>query len=143
MRVWWPFLGVFACACVTLTQEGARVSVYTAPLDGLPVRRAMPRGCQLLSAGDPVSLTELEMEGTKDPYLVRRNQAAAAGANVLLVLSRLVISRHDFECPSSSPITDCPPSSGAWFDVVFQDYLCTQDALRILAATPAPSAPSQ
>jgi len=81
-------------------------------------------------------MTELDMEGQKDPFRVQRNEAGAAGGNVLLVLSRMEISRHDSECPASSPITDCPPSFGAWFDVVIEAYSCTPDALRTLS-TPA------
>src|ERR1700674_4141758 len=38
-------LAVFAGGCVTLTTDGARVSVYRAPLDGLPFQRDMPEGC--------------------------------------------------------------------------------------------------
>jgi hypothetical protein len=93
----------------------------------------MPSGCRFLSTTKAASLTELEMESQKDPYRAQRNDAGAAGANVLVVLKKLLISRHDFECPSSSPITDCPPSSGAWYDVVFQGYHCTPDALLELA----------
>jgi hypothetical protein len=81
-------------------------------------------------------MTELEMQGQKDPYRTERNQAGAAGANVLLVLLKQTVARHDFECPGSSPITDCPPSSGAWFRVVFESYACTPDALQALAMRP-------
>jgi hypothetical protein len=65
-----------------------------------------------------------------------RNEAASAGANVLLVLSQFTAPRHDFDCPSSSPSTDCPPSEGAWFRVVFESYVSTPDALRELDASP-------
>jgi hypothetical protein len=27
-------------------------------------------------------------------------------------------------CAGASPIKDCPPSSGAWFDVVLETYSC-------------------
>jgi hypothetical protein len=97
----------------------------------------MPDGCRLVAAKAPVSMTELEMEGQNDPYRAARNEAAAAGANVLLVLSRFTVPRHDFDCPASSPITDCPPSEGAWFRVVLESYLCTAEALRKLDTPPA------
>ena len=51
--------------------------------------------------------------------------------------ARQVISRHDPDCPGASPIMDCPPGSGAWFDVVVERYACTQEALRALATLPA------
>jgi hypothetical protein len=78
-----------------------------------------------------------EIEGQKDPYRAERKRAAADGANALLVLSKVVIGRRDFDCPGSSPITDCPPSSDAWLRVVFESYACTSEALRTLA-TPVP-----
>jgi hypothetical protein len=127
---------IFACGCVSLTPEGARVSVYRAPLDGRPAQRSMPEGCRLLASAPPVPMTELDIEGQKDPFRVERNQAGAAGANALLVLSQMTISRHDSECPGSSPITDCPPSFGAWFRVVIESYTCSADALRKLSTPP-------
>ena len=127
---------VFASGCVTLTPEGARVSVYRAPLEGLPAQHSMPTGCRLLSTKPPVTMTELDMEGQKDPFRLERNQVGAAGGNALLVLSRTTVSRHDSECPGSSPITDCPPSFGAWFRVVMEGYACTPDALRKLTPPP-------
>ncbi len=86
-------------------------------------------------------MTELDMEGQKDPFRVERNEAGAAGANALLVLSRMTISRHDSECPGSSPITDCPPSFGAWFSVVIESYACTPDAVRRLSMPSRPPGP--
>jgi hypothetical protein len=135
-------LAVLAGGCVTLTPEGARVSVYRAPLDGVPFQHRMPEGCRLLATNPPVPMTELDMEGQKDPFRVERNEAGTAGANALLVLSRMTMSRHDSECPASSPITDCPPSFGAWFRVVIESYACTPDALRRLSALPPRAAQS-
>jgi len=111
------------------------VPVYQAPLDAPPARRAMPSGCRLVRTSKRASMTELDMQGQKDPYRVQRHEAAAAGANALLVLSKQVISRHDPDCPGASPITDCPPGFGAWFDVVFESYACLADALQKLPAT--------
>ncbi|HJZ76331.1 MAG TPA: hypothetical protein VKE51_31565 [Vicinamibacterales bacterium] len=136
MRWWLLLLATGAWACATLTPEGSRVSVFQAPLNAPPARRRMPSGCQLLFTRPAVSMTELDMEGQKDPFRRQRNQTGAAGGNALLVLSRMTISRHDPECPGASPITDCPPSFGAWFDVVIEAYSCPPDALHTLS-TPA------
>jgi hypothetical protein len=87
----------------------------------------MPGGCRLLASSHPTSMTELEMQGQRDPYRAQRNTAGAAGADILLVRSRLVVSRRDPDCPAAAPITDCPPSSGAWFRVVFESYACGPD----------------
>jgi hypothetical protein len=142
MAIRWFMLlpAVFACRCAALTPEGARVSVYRAALDGLPPQRSMPAECRLLGRKPPVLMTELDMEGQKDPFRMERNAAGAIGANALLVLSQMTVSRHDSECPGSSPITDCPPSFGAWFRVVIERYVCAPDALRTLS-TPASEKP--
>ena len=81
-------------------------------------------------------MPEVDLEGQKDPFRAARNEAGAAGANALLVLSRMTISRHDFECPGSSPITDCPGSFGAWYRVQIESYACSADALRRLSISP-------
>ena len=125
---------VLICGCVTLTPAGAQVGVYRAPLRDPPAERKLPEGCHLLARRPPVSMTELDMEGQKDPFRPERNETAAAGGNALLVLSRMTISRRDWECPASSPITDCPPNVGAWFRVVIESYACTPDALHHLSA---------
>jgi hypothetical protein len=130
-------VALFACGgCIALTPEGARVSVYRAPLDALPAKRSMPDGCQLITAKPRVSMPELDLEGQKDPFRRDRNSEGAAGANALLVLSKMTMSRRGSECPNSSPITDCPPSFGAWFDVVVESYACSPDALRKLSTPP-------
>ena len=119
------------------------VRVFQAPLDAPPAKRAMPEGCRLVQTSKRVSMTELDMEGSKDPFHTQRHEAALAGANALLVLRKLVISRHDPECPGASRITDCPPGSGAWFDVVFESYACSREALEKLSrATGSPPATS-
>ena len=129
-------LAVMASGCAASIPKDVGVPVYRAPLDAAPPGRAMPSGCRLVAATSPVSITELEIESQKDPYRVQRDQAAAAGANALLVLSRVEVPRRDPNCPPSSRITDCPFSSGAWYRVVFESYACTADALKTLS-TPA------
>jgi hypothetical protein len=136
MRSCSVLLAVFACGCVTLTPEGERVSVYRAPLDGRPSQRTMPEGCLLMATNPPVSMPELDLEGQKDPFRVERNEAGAAGANALLVLSRMTMGRRNMDCPARSPITDCPGSFGAWFRVAIETYACTPDALRKLSTPP-------
>ncbi len=121
------------CGCASLTPEGGRVKVYQAPLDQVPAQRRMPAGCRVLSTTPPQSITELDLTGPKDPFSAERNAAAASGGNALLVLTRMTIPRHDLECPGSSPITDCPPSFGAWYEMQIQIYACTPDALRTLS----------
>jgi hypothetical protein len=136
-------LGLLAgCGCATIPPGPIGVSVYQARLDAPPAARAMPDGCTLVSTSKRVSLTELDMEGQKDPYRVERLAAADAGSNALLVLSKQVISRHDAECPGASRITDCPPGFGAWFDVVFESYACSPDGLRTLSRAGSPPATS-
>ena len=113
-----------ACGCVRLTPEGSRVAVFRAPLDGTPSQRAMPEGCRLIATKPTIEMPEIDLEGQRDPFRSERNEAGASGANALLVLSRMTISRHDFECPGSSPITDCPGSFGAWYRVRIESYAC-------------------
>jgi hypothetical protein len=90
----WLLIAVAAAACATLTPEGARVQVFQAPLDRSVPAHDMPHGCALLSSRPQVSMTELEMQGQKHPFWAEQNEAASVGANVVLVRSRLVISRH-------------------------------------------------
>ena len=125
-----------ASGCVSLTPEGSRVAVFQAPLEGTAVQRAMPAGCSLVASKPPVNMPELDLMGQKDPFRVERNEAAASGANAMLVLSRMLVVRRNEECANASPITDCPGSFGAWYSVALETYSCSADALRKLA-TPA------
>ena len=99
----------------------------------------MPRGCRLLLAHPPVEMSELRMTGSTDPFHDERIRAAQAGGNVLLVRSRMIVPRMDYNCPAASPITDCPPSEGSWSRVVFEDYACSAEAIKELAALNTPS----
>jgi hypothetical protein len=121
------------CASIPMTPEGRGVSVFTAPLDGPAAGRAMPDGCRKLAIVIPKNwMSEQEMEGQSDPFRKQRHATGAGGGNAVLVLKRLTAARSDFECPNAVPIRDCAPSSGAWYDVEFESYECTADALRTL-----------
>ena len=130
-----PLLLVVACA-PTLTHEGANVSVFEVPQASAPDTK-MPDDCKLVASKPPVKLTEMEMYGVKDPYRLMRNEAGAAGANALLVRSHMIIARRDTDCPAKAPITDCPGKSGAWYEVTFESYSCSADALQKLAPAKA------
>ncbi len=133
-------LAALSLACATLTPQGERVAVFQAPLPASGAPADMPAGCRIASMYPPVDMNERDMTTDKDPYLLQRNRAGAAGANALLVRSRMIAPRQDFNCPAASPITDCPRSVGAWFLVVFEDYSCSTEALATLAkATPPPA----
>ena len=124
---------VFACGCATLTPEGARVSVYRDLLEDPPPQQAMPEGCRLLATKPPVSWSELDLEGQKDPFRAERNEAGAAGANALLVLSRMTMGRRGSgDCPTATPITECG-GLGARFRVAFESYACTAEGLGELS----------
>ena len=125
-------LVLVAFGCVTLTPDGKRVSVYTAPHDAPPAGREMPDGCRKLGVLPEEWMSELEMDGQAEPFLKQRNAAAAAGANTLLALKKLTGARRDPECPGAVPIRDCAPNSGAWYMVEFETYQCTPDALKTL-----------
>jgi hypothetical protein len=130
-----PSLWLFALVvsgCATLTPDGARVSVYTARLDGPAANHDMPDGCRKLSESPKYWMSEQEMEGQAHPFAKQQNATAASGGNAVLALKKMVRPRLDFECPNAVPIRDCPGSSGAWFDVTFESYTCTAEALRTL-----------
>ncbi len=135
------FFAALTGSCAALTPEGSRVAVYRAPLTRQPPQRAMPDGCRVVATKPRVSMAELDLEGQKGPFRKERNEAGAAGANVLLIRSRRTIGRRNLDCPSSLPITDCPPSFGAWFDVVVESYSCTPAAVRELSNAPSTMLP--
>jgi hypothetical protein len=139
MRGWSLVLAVWVSGCAPLTPQGKGVSVYTASLDALPAERTLPDGCSLLSRRPPSSRSEVDLLGQKEPFRIERNDAGAAGANALLVLTRMIQGRHDPECTSALPITDCPGTDGAWYRVVIERYVCTPDALSRLANAPPPA----
>ena len=132
-------LAVLAGGCApVLTSQGAGVSVFLVKMDDAKSTGVMPEGCRLLATRPPVSMTEADIAVQKDPYRLGRNQAGAAGANALLVRSRVTEPRRTANCPVASPITDCPGNSGAWYSLVYEGYACTPDALKQLNPPPSP-----
>ena len=121
-----------ACAAAPLSPAAATVAVYQAALDGPPAANKMPSGCEEILRTPPQHRSELDRIGSADPYRRERAATAAAGGNVLLVLDRLIAPRTSFDCAAASPITECPPSVGAWFDVVFVSYACAAQSLSEL-----------
>src|SRR5262249_27648729 len=95
----------------------------------------IPAGCKMLAVHPSVDQTELELATTE--FRHERERAAATGANVLLSRQEMIVPRRNYDCPEASPITDCPPSEGAWFRVVYEDYACSPDALGELRHKPA------
>lgn len=138
MRLRGLWLVALTCGCATFSPLAAQVSVYQQPLDESSTVGRVPARCRLVAAKPAITMTELEMVGQNQPYRRQREEAASSGANALVVRSRQIYSRRDFNCPAASPITDCPGSSGAWFDVVFESYACAPEALQELAAQEPP-----
>jgi hypothetical protein len=124
-------------SCASSAPDKGGVRVFQAPLSDAPA--GMPRGCRLLLQHPPVDMSELRMTGSKDPFHAERVRAEQAGGNVLLVRSRMIVPRMDSNCPAASPITDCPPSEGSWHVVVFEDYACSEVAMKELQALNTPS----
>jgi hypothetical protein len=118
--------GLLSCAAslstaakgVTVIRRSEGYGASAAPL---------PSGCRLVGAHAAVDRTELELATTD--HSRERERAAAAGANLLIARAEMTIPRRDYDCPAASPITDCPPSEGAWFRVVYEDYACSPEAL--------------
>ncbi len=125
-------LAVVRCAGTPLSPAAARIPVYQAPLDAPPAANRMPGGCEEVARQPLVHWSELDLTGVSDAYDSQRNRTAGDGGNVLLVLTRQIVPRQCLDCPAASPITDCPPCEGAWFDVVFVSYACPTKALTEL-----------
>ena len=132
-------LAVLAGRCApALSSQGAGVSVFLVKMDDARHPGGMPEGCRLLNTRAPVAMTEADIAVQKDPHRLARNEAGAAGANALLVRSRVTVPRLTANCPVASPITDCPGNSGAWYSLVYESYVCTPDALKQLNTPPGP-----
>jgi hypothetical protein len=57
---------VFVSGCAASMHDG--LPVYRAPLDAPPSDRTMPAGCRMVATTPPVSMTEQEIDGQKNPY---------------------------------------------------------------------------
>ena len=128
------FLMIVA-GCVTAQSAQSRgVLIVRTALQKPPAPSAMPSECKLVNATPPVSRSEFDLDGQHHPFRDEQDRAAKAGANLLLVRSRVVVSRRDLDCPATSPITDCPATLGAWFDVVFERYACPDNVAKAFVA---------
>ncbi len=130
-------LACLAAACTTITPEGAKVKVYEADLKTPAPARALPEGCRLLATTAPVDQMESERH-LDDPYRVERNQTAAKGGNILLVLSSRYLTRPMTDCAPSDTSPDCQSRSQNWYKVGFESYACDAAGLDALARIPAP-----
>jgi hypothetical protein len=124
-----------ACAASPLSPAAANVRVYDAPLAAPPGASALPPACREVLRKPLIRLSELDLTGSHDPFRAEREATASAGGNALVVFKRLIVPRQCAQgCPAASPITDCPPCVGAWYDVVFVSYACPARALAELPA---------
>ncbi len=130
-------LEIVGCATAPQAPDAAAaaVAVYQAPVDGT---HGMPAGCREIGRTPQEQWTELDRVGPTDPYRAQRAATATAGGNVLLVLDHVAYPRNTFDCPAAAKITDCPPSLGAWYDLVFVSYACSAQGLANLASERRP-----
>ena len=137
------YVGVLAAvgvtACASLSPNGARVKVYEANFAAPESARTLPAGCRILSTTAPESQMESERH-ISDPYRTQRNDTAAQGGNVLLVLSDRFRSFAKTDCATSENSPDC--QSQNWYKVRFASYACDAAAEQTLAAKAAEAADS-
>ncbi len=132
----WPMVlagAALGVGCATATPEGAKVEVYEANLKLPPDSRRLPDGCRLVLTSGPVDQMESERLVT-DPYRTQRNDTAAKGGNVLLVLSDRYKTLNKTECPPSDTSFDCQSTAQNWYQVMFESYTCDAPSLEALAA---------
>ena len=129
------FLGACALACATTRTEPIPVKVYEADASATPLARKMPDACRLIGATGAFDQMESERY-TDDPYRKQRQDTAAHGGNVLLVLSSRIVTKPGLECPPSDRSPNCLRDSQNWNRVSFEFYACSPDALAALAALP-------
>lgn len=138
------FLMIVAGCFTAQSAQSRGVLIVRTALQKPPRPSAMPSECTLVNATPPVSRSEFDLEGQHRPFRDEQDRAAKAGANLLLVRSRVVVPRRDLDCPAASPITDCPATLGAWFDVVFESYACPDSVAKaFVAARSRRTAPDQ
>ena len=123
------------CASAPGSPAAQAVRVLHVDEGGGAIAAPLPDGCRLIAAHPSVQRTERELALSE--FESERGRAAAAGANVVLARQEMIVPRQNVDCPVKAPITDCPPSEGAWFRVVYQDYACSADAVAELSRAPA------
>jgi hypothetical protein len=121
-----------ALGCASLTPEGAKVKVYEADAKTPPDARRLPAGCRVLATTAPVDQMESERQ-SGDPYRVQRNETAAKGGNVLLVLSERTLTLNKTDCAPSDTSPDCQSRAQNWYKVAFESYACDEPGLQALA----------
>jgi hypothetical protein len=121
--------------CASAPSPAARGVVVVRRTEGYGAAAGpLPSGCRMLASHPSVERTELDL-ATSD-LVGERERAVRAGGNVVVAREEMLVPRRDDDCPAASPITDCPPSEGAWFRVVYQDYACSEDAAGELRRAP-------
>jgi hypothetical protein len=117
--------------CASLTPDGAKVKVYEADLRTPAEARRLPQGCRLVGSTAPFDQMESERH-TDDPYRVQRNDTAAKGGNVLLVLSDRYLTRSKTDCAPSDTSVDCQNRAQNWYKTQTESYTCDAAALQAL-----------
>jgi hypothetical protein len=125
---------ILASSCASSPRPGSSVRVFEADAGSPDSSRAMPEGCLLLGVSAPYDQMESERHG-EDPYRAERDEAAAAGGNVLLAVSERTVTRPSSDCPSGDRSANCLRGSESWYRVRVERYACTPEALSALAAS--------
>jgi hypothetical protein len=99
------------------------LAIYQSP-PGPGGRVDMPAGCRLVRESHPQTLSESDLAQPDIFFRGDRVRAVEEGANVLLLVERMVAPRQDFDCAATQPISDCPQTLGGWFSVVSRSYAC-------------------
>jgi hypothetical protein len=131
-------LGICILGCATVKTDPVSVKVYEANASAPAESRRMPAGCRLIDTTAPFDQMESERY-VENPYRKQREEAAANGGNVLLVLSTRLVTRPGLECPPSDRSPNCLRDSRSWNRVSFESYACGPEALATLAAIPVPA----
>jgi hypothetical protein len=119
--------------CASTTPEGAKVMVYEADLKMPEDARRLPEGCRLVGHSGPIDQMESERL-MSDPYRSQRNDTAAKGGNVLLVLSDMLRRLNKTDCAPSDTSPDCQSRAQNWYQVMFESYACDAASLQALAS---------
>lgn len=123
------------CASAPASPAAQAVRVFHVQEGYGAISVPVPGGCRLVAAHPSVQQTERELAISE--FKPERERAAAANANVVFARQEMIVPRQNYDCPVKAPITDCPPSEGAWFRVVYEDYACSPEAVAELSRAPA------